>query len=290
LRKFGIIGHVKRTNVGRTARLIVQWLKGNQLDYCVCEDIAAYIGEKDHLVPRNEMWRHIDCLLSLGGDGTMLAAVRAVAHHGIPVFGINVGNLGFLTEITAQEIPDALEKIRNDDYQIEERMVLETSVANSDHNIYFALNDVVLDNGGDSRLVKLDLYLGLQFVSSFNADGLILATPTGSTAYNLAAGGPVLDPQLSALIVSPICPHSLTLRPIVFHSNSQLNIKVADEDISARLTVDGQISMKLKPGAEVLVKKAAHMVKLIRIKDYAFFEILRTKLHLGARPLSSGNA
>jgi NAD+ kinase len=290
LKKFGITGHSKRTNVGRTARLIIELLKQDNLEYCVCEDVAELIGDSEHLVLRSEMWKQIDCLLALGGDGTMLSAARTVALHGVPIFGINVGNLGFLTEITANEIPDALTKIRNDDYKLEERMVLEAAITNGDNNIYFALNDVVLDNGGDSRLVKLDLYQGEQFVCSYNADGLIIATPTGSTAYNLAAGGPVLYPQLGALIASPICPHSLTLRPIVFDENSLLNIKVADEDIHARLTVDGQISMTLKPGAEVLVKKAAHKVKLIRIKKYAFFEILRTKLHLGARPLSSDNA
>jgi NAD+ kinase len=290
LKRFGITGHAKRTNVGRTARLIIDWLLLNKLDYCVCEDVAELIGENDHRILRAEMWSKIDCLLSLGGDGTMLGAARAVAHHGVPIFGINVGSLGFLTEITAQEVPSALEKIRNDDYKIEERMVLDTVIANGDPTVYYALNDVVLDNGGDSRLVKLDLYQNSQFVCSYNADGLIIATPTGSTAYNLAAGGPVLYPQLGALIASPICPHSLTLRPIVFDENSQLNIRAADENVHARMTIDGQISMTLKPGAEVLIKKAAHKVKLIRIKEYAFFEILRTKLHLGARPLSSDNA
>lgn len=290
MNRFGIIGHIKRTNVGRVARTIVDWLTLNNLEYFLGEDIAALIGDSEHLISSDIFYKKIDCLLSLGGDGTMLAAARAIGHRGIPIFGINVGNLGFLTEITAQDIPEALQKLKEDDFLIEERMLLEAFVRQKDEPAKYALNDIVLDNGEDSRLVKLDLHLGRQFVCSYNADGLIIATPTGSTAYNLAAGGPVLHPQLEVIIASPICPHSLTLRPIVFEPNSQLIIKLAGEDIDVRLTIDGQVSSHLPPGTEVVIKKAPFRVKLIRLKEYSFFEILRTKLHLGARPLSNDNA
>jgi NAD+ kinase len=290
LKRFGIIGHSKKDNVGRAARVIIDWLGLYNLDYYISEDVASIVGMYNNVVPLEELWQNIDCLLALGGDGTMLAAVRAAGHHGIPIFGINVGNLGFLTEITAQDIPMALGKIKDDDFIVEERMVLESLVSNDGDMPLYALNDIVLDNGEDSRLVKLDLFLDRQFVCSYNADGLIIATPTGSTAYNLAAGGPVLQPQLEALIASPICPHSLTLRPLAFSHNSQVVIRLANDTVNVRMTVDGQVSSILSPGTEIMIKKAPHYVKLIRLKEYDFFEILRNKLHLGARPLSNNNA
>jgi NAD+ kinase len=242
----------------------------------------------------SELHEDIDCVISLGGDGTMLSSVRNVGHHGIPVFGINVGRLGFLTEIMAQDIPSALEKIKNDEYDIDKRMVLQASISDKENKSHYALNDIVLDHGDSTRLIKLDLYQvdanrEEHFVCPYNADGLIISTPTGSTAYNLATGGPVMHPHLGAIIASPICPHSLTLRPILFDEKSKLKIKVASDDIDVRMTVDGQIRYTLEHGAEITVCRAPHMIKLVRIKDYSFFEILRTKLHWGARPLTADN-
>jgi len=290
LKRFGIIAHLRRANVGRTCRVITEWLKSHDLKYWICEELADTIDEKENIKPLSRIWEDVDCVLSLGGDGTMLSSIRAVGHHGIPVFGINVGSLGFLTEIMAQDIPDALEKLKNDEYIIENRMVLETEIVGSDADKIYALNDVILDRADSTRLIKLDLYRNNQFVCSYHADGLIISTPTGSTAYNLAAGGPVLYPQLGALIASPICPHSLTLRPIIFDDSSELLIKNTYNNVDVRLTTDGQVSCHLDAESEVIVKKAPHTTKLIRIKEYSFFEILRSKLHLGARPLTADNA
>jgi len=294
LKRFGIIAHPTRPNIERTAKLVIEWLKSEQLSYCVCSELAEIIGEIKCVKPMSELHEDIDCVLSLGGDGTMLSSIRNVGHHGIPVFGINVGRLGFLTEIMAQDIPLALEKLKDDDFEIEERMVLEAGTSNSGEKRHYALNDIVLDHGDSTRLVKLDLYQvdsnqEEHFVCSYNADGLIISTPTGSTAYNLAAGGPVIHPQLGAIIASPICPHSLTLRPILFDDKSELTIKVASDNIDVRMTVDGQVRYTLEHGARISVRRAPNMIKLIRIKDYSFFEILRTKLHWGARPLTANN-
>jgi NAD+ kinase len=290
VKRFGIIAHTGRSNVEQTVKLIIDWLEKQKLEYWLCEDLTAIIDDKKHVLPLNKIWESVDCVLSLGGDGTMLSSIRAVGKHGIPVFGINIGRLGFLTEILASDIPNALQKLKNDEYIIEARMVLQTHVIGTEKGTFCALNDVVLDHGDSTRLIKLDLYRGDQFVCSYNSDGLIISTPTGSTAYNLAAGGPVIYPHLGALIASPICPHSLTLRPIVFDNTSELHIKIAHNDIDVRLTVDGQINCILDPDAEVVVRKAPHNAKLIRIQEYSFFEILRTKLHWGARPLTADNA
>jgi NAD+ kinase len=290
LKKFGIIAHIKRPNIKSIVRTIIDWVENKGLEYWVCEELSGIAGKSERLKPKSRIWEDIDCVLSLGGDGTILSSVRAVGQHDIPIFGINVGSLGFLTEVLAQDIQAALEKLKNDDFFIEERMILEARVTNSKKRNYQALNDVVLDNGGLSRLIKLDLYRGKQFVCSYSADGLIISTPTGSTAYNLAAGGPVMHPHLGAIIASPICPHSLTLRPILFDENSELTVKVAINEINARLTVDGQLGCMLDSREKVIVKKAPYRAKLIRLKEYPFFEILRTKLHWGAGPLTNGNA
>jgi len=290
LKKFGIIAHVKRPNVKRTAKVIMDWADKQGLEYWICEELSGIAGKTERFKPKSRIWEDVDCVISLGGDGTILSSVRAIGQHNIPVFGINVGSLGFLTEVLAQDIPSALDKLKNDEFFIEERMILEAKVTSKQDINYNALNDVVLDNGGLSRLIKLDLYRDKQFVCSYNADGLIISTPTGSTAYNLAAGGPVMHPNLGAIIASPICPHSLTLRSILFDENSKLAVRVAVNEINARLTVDGQLGCMLDSHEKVIVKKAPYRAKLIRLKEYSFFEILRTKLHWGARPLTNGNA
>ena len=290
MKRFGIIAHTKRPNVERTVCTIIDWINKNNLSYWVCEELSGLIGEKKFVKPLSNIWEDVDCVLSLGGDGTMLSSIRAVGHHGIPVFGINAGGLGFLTEVLANEIPQVLEKLKDDDYHIEERLVLEAEILETDKSKFYALNDVVLDQGESARLIKLDLFRNKQFVCSYHSDGLIISTPTGSTAYNLAAGGPVLHPPLGALIVSPICPHTLTLRPIIFDDTSELMVKNSTGNFNVRMTVDGQVSCLLNPDSKIIVKKAPHSVKLVRLKDYSFFEILRTKLHWGARPLTPGNA
>lgn len=286
MKRFGIIAHTKKPAAEKVARSIIAWLKSRNLHYCLSGNLAELIDDPECQAPPEKLPELADCLLSLGGDGTMLSSARAVGIRGLPVFGINVGSLGFLTEIVPREVAAALEKLTNDDFHIEERMILETTVNSTEKVTYSAMNDVVLDHGDSIRLINLDLYSNREFVCSYNADGLIISTPTGSTAYNLAAGGPVIHPKLGALIATPICPHSLTLRPIIFDDHSELAIKVADDDIEVRLTVDGQVSCILDSEAEISVKKAPYKIKLIRIKDYHFFEILRTKLHWGARPLT----
>ncbi len=290
MKSFGILGHHKRAGVVPAVQLVLKWIKENGLKYVLCEEIAELIDEKGNQLPREKMHTEIDCLLSLGGDGTMLAAARAVGQYGIPIFGINVGSLGFLTEATTSEIITSLEAIKAGRFIIDERMALRVECEGLCDDHLYALNDIVFDNGADTRLVKLDLFLNDKFVCSYNADGLIIATPTGSTAYNLAAGGPVLHPQLDAIIACPICPHSLTIRPILFSNDAQIVVRLAAPDIDGRLTIDGQVNLITPPAADVLIRRASHRVMLIRLHEYDFFNILRTKLHLGARPLTNDNA
>jgi NAD+ kinase len=289
MKTFGLIAHLKRPNVERTASMLIDWLTKEKLEYRLSENLSQVLNRPDKVLPDAAFFDNLDCILSLGGDGTMLMSIRKLGHYDVPVFGINVGRLGFLTEVLPENLLAALEKLKNDDYEIDERMMLKAEVEGSQDGHYHALNDVVLDHGDNTRLIKLDLYQDAEFVCPYNADGLIVSTPTGSTAYNLAAGGPVMHPHLAAIIASPICPHSLTLRPIIFDDSRQLTIKVASDDIDVRMTVDGQVSCILEPGTKVHISKSAHKARLIRIEPYSFFEILRTKLHWGARPLMANN-
>lgn len=290
LKRFGILAHHRRPGVLPAARTIVEWIEKNGFEYFLCDEIAELMGDRIHRVSRDKMHEKIDCLLSLGGDGTMLASARAVGQYGIPIFGVNVGSLGFLTEATTSDIIGSLEIIKSGKFIIDERMVLKVECEGMCENDLYALNDVVVDNGEDTRLVKLDLFLNDKFVCSYNADGLIISTPTGSTAYNLAAGGPVIHPQLDAIIACPICPHSLTIRPILFSKDAHIVVRLAASDIDGRLTIDGQVNLIMPPAADVLISRADYRVKLIRTREYDFFQILRTKLHLGARPLTNENA
>ncbi len=263
---------------------IIGWASENKVEVFIGEELTPLIGQKEKFSPREKLWEVSEVLISLGGDGTMLASARAVGEHKIPILGINLGGVGFLTEINSNDLQNTLNKLKKGDYFIEKRMVLETEVEGVKKLDQYALNDVVIDKGEVARLFLLHLYLQDEFICSYSADGLIISTPTGSTAYSLAAGGPIINPRMNAIIVSPICPHTLASRPIVFSENETLKVVVELSSREAVLTIDGQVAFGLKSGSSVLVRKAKHSVNLIKFRDRSFYEILRRKLHWGARP------
>ncbi len=200
--------------------------------------------------------------------------------------GINLGSLGFLTQLTADEMESALTRVAENDYNIEERLVLKTEVLNDSPLEYpFALNDVVVDKGNVSRVINLSLYANDEYICSYTADGIVISTPTGSTAYSLAVGGPILDPTMQAFIVSPISPFSLATRPIIFPPDSVLEIKVRSEHGNAMLTIDGQVATQFRPIGSIKVSRADHIAKLIRFEENSFYDILRKKLHWGKLPV-----
>ena len=248
------------------------------------EELSALLGYKEKSSPREKLWQLCEMIISLGGDGTMLASARAVGEHQTPILGINLGGLGFLTEITSNDLDKTLERLKQKDFFIEKRMVLETEVEGLKKFDQFALNDVVIDKGEVARLFQMHLYANDEFVCSYSADGLIISTPTGSTAYCLAAGGPIINPRTNLIIVSPMCPHTFASRPIIFSENEKLKVVVELAQREVVLTIDGQVAFALKSGSSVLVRKAKHPVNLIKFKDRSFYEILRRKLHWGARP------
>ena len=284
MKSIGIIANVKKELTKGVVEEIFEWANKNGSDCFICEELTPLVGHEEKSLSRVELGKESDVLISLGGDGTMLASARAVGQHETPILGINLGGVGFLTEINSNDLCRALNKLKRGNYFIEKRMVLETEVEGIKKLDQYALNDVVLDKGEVARLFLLHLYLQDEFICSYSADGLIISTPTGSTAYCLAAGGPIINPWMNAIIVSPICPHTLASRSIVFSENETLKVVVELSSRHAVLTIDGQVAFKLKSGSSVLIRKAKHSVNLVKFRDRSFYDILRTKLHWGARP------
>ena len=284
MKSIGIIANVRKELTKGVVEEIIAWAGENGFDSFICEELTPLVGHKEKSLSREELGKTSDVLISLGGDGTMLASARAVAQHQTPILGINLGGVGFMTEINSNDLGNTLNRLKSGDYFIEKRMVLESEVEGVGKLDQYALNDVVLDKGEVARLFLLHLYLQDEFICSYSADGLIISTPTGSTAYCLAAGGPIINPRMNAIIVSPICPHTLASRPIVFSENETLKVVVELSSRHAVLTIDGQVAFNLKSGSSVSVRKAEHWVNLVKFRDRSFYDILRTKLHWGARP------
>ena len=233
----------------------------------------------------------VDWIVVLGGDGTLLGAARKVGRFGMPVLGINLGGLGFLTEIPLKKMYPAIEKMLAGDLEIERRIMLETKIMRKGKEVFcfLALNDMVINKGPLARIFDLDVYINQDLLTTFRGDGLIIATPTGSTAYSLAAGGPILYPTMANIIVTPICPFTLTNRPIILPDRSIIKIlmgKESEERVS--LTFDGQVGFDFIYGDEVMIMKSDHELNLVKSPDQSYFEILRTKLMWGGAPYNNG--
>jgi NAD+ kinase len=232
-------------------------------------------------VSPDEIYRVAECIVVLGGDGSILDAARRASPYGRPLFGINMGHLGYMTEMEGGDF-SLLSRLVSEDFHIDERSMLSVEVYNQNGGrkaSSFALNDAVISNGSVSRIVDLELYEGGGLVSSFRADGLIIATPTGSTAYSMAAGGPIADPRLNCFCVTPICSHSLTARPMLFRDDITLEIKnVCQREKMLCLTVDGRINFELYRGDTVRITRSPTKTRLIRMHEQSFYAILQEKM------------
>ncbi|MBF0557147.1 MAG: NAD(+)/NADH kinase [Nitrospirae bacterium] len=226
-----------------------------------------------------------DMIIVFGGDGTMLGVTRLIGDRGVPILGVNLGGLGFITEVNKDELFDVMDEILAGNYSLEERIMLAARVMRNNNAVadFTVLNDVVVNKGALARMIELDTFIDSRYVTTFRADGLIISTPTGSTAYSLAAGGPILYPSLNSIMLSPICPHTLTNRPIVLPDGVEIRstLKASGEDVF--LTLDGQIGFSLQRDDTVEVKKAAFTTRLLIPKDRDYFQVLRTKLKWGER-------
>ncbi len=229
------------------------------------------------------MVNNIECLLVFGGDGTILNSGRLVAPSGVPLLGINLGRLGFLSEVDVSNIQLGLESIISKDYHIEERMMIEASVLRDGKVIakHIALNDAVLTKGAFARLIYFELKISGESVGIYPADGLIISTPTGSTAYSLSAGGPVVTPDLDIMLVTPICTHALWARPIIVSPSSLIEVELISNIDEVMLTMDGQHGLQLEKNDRVLITQASYKVKFVKLETRNFFRVLKHKMREG---------
>ncbi len=245
------------------------------------EKAAAVMGAEpaDH----NEIREKSDLVVVLGGDGTLISAARLLGSKETPVLGVNLGRLGFLTETRVDEAVAALDDFLNDNYRLEKRMKLHCHIEEEGRKTLEieVLNDVVLNKSDLARIIEMEVYINGDFVNRYRADGLIISTPTGSTAYNLAAGGPIVHPETETIIISPICPHALTNRPIVISDNSNITIKLRSRDENVSITYDGQVWRSIDPTMTISVKKAQSPTVLVVPKNKNYYSLLREKLGWG---------
>jgi NAD+ kinase len=285
LKTFGLAVNLSKKSVISLVQKTINWLELRACKILIDAQVARTLGRMDLAVDSSGIIKNADCLITFGGDGTLLQTTRLAAPLSIPVFGINLGHLGFLTEIDIPDISSSLEKLLAGQYNIEERMMLEARVFRNGQSVVrvSGLNDAVITKGAFARLIILETYVNSDFVGTFPADGLIVATPTGSTAYSLSAGGPLVTPDLEVMLITPICPHTLTARPMVISANNLVRVLIPHKPGEVMLTVDGQHGCKLQPNDEVLISKASFNAKFIKLKDVSFFDVLREKLKEGER-------
>lgn len=286
-RNIGIIGRLGSVQVLDTIRRLKTFLTDHNLHVILDETIAEMLpGHGMQVSSRQSLGESCDLVIVVGGDGSLLGAARAMARHRVPVLGINRGNLGFLTDISPDELEKRVGEVLAGQYTVESRFLLEAQARRQNEAIgeSDALNDVVLHPGKSTRMIEFELYIDGQFVYSQKSDGLIIATPTGSTAYALSAGGPIMHPKLDALVIVPMHPHTLSSRPIVVNGHSELKIVVSPNmQMYPQISCDGQNHFTCAPGDTVTIRKKSQKLHLIHPLDYNYYEVCRNKLGWGSR-------
>ncbi len=285
MKRIGIVAKTDREDARTVVPRLLQWCAARGIQPVLDKETAGLCPEASVATARKpELPGQVDLLLVLGGDGTLLSVARLVGDLGVPILGVNLGGLGFLTALTAEELFPALEAYLNGELVIEERMMLGAVVSRQGERLsdYVALNDVVVTKSAMSRIIRLEVAVDGQFATGYRADGLIISTPTGSTAYCLSAGGPIVFPTMDAMVLTPICSHTLTNRPIVLPATQRIEVTLlTDQDVM--LTLDGQVGFALKQADIVEVRRAASRIRLLRFPQKHFFSVLRTKLKWGER-------
>lgn len=276
----GLYPNTRKQNVLTVLGWLVQHLKERNVKALIPDEAARELGFADLGCDREMMKKEIQMALTLGGDGTVLSTVRDVAAAGVPVCGINLGQLGFLTEVEVPDLTPAVDKLIGGDYYIEERLMLDAVVREGEREIFLpsALNDVVVTKGGFSRMIRLKLYIDGELTAKYPADGLIVATSTGSTGYSLSAGGPVVNPNLNVILLTPICPHTLDARSLIVSDKEEIKITMQATHDDIVLTMDGQLVHHLTPDDTVIVRRSPNRARFIRLSGRSYSHTLRTKL------------
>src|ERR1700678_4474756 len=285
IRSAGIICKPIPDMVASVVPPLRDWLHARKIETFIDPRTATTLHTNGSALTREEMSHKVDLLIVLGGDGTLLAAARALHGHIIPILAVNLGGLGFLTSVTLDELYPVLESVLEGKHRTTERMMLDAKIVHHSQPAerQCALNDAVANKAALARMLDFDVHVDGNHVGRYRADGLVVATPTGSTAYSLAAGGPIIDPDLDAFVITPICPHMLTNRPLVVPDTARIDLDFTAADEPVYITLDGQIGFQLKPQDRVRITKSKSRVALVRPPSKTYFEVLRSKLKWGER-------
>ena len=290
MKRIGIIAKQNKPEAIPVVRNLVEWLQPKKIEVYMEEGMVKQFhpplaGPHLNSVEREDIPTKAEMIIVLGGDGTLLSVARLVGDHDVPILGVNLGGLGFLTEITLEELYRVLEKVVQGDFITDERVVLNASVVRRGERMaeFIVLNDAVINKGALARIIDLETTINGEYLTTFKSDGLILSTPTGSTAYNLSAGGPIVYPSLHCIIITPICPHTLTNRPIMIPDDVEIRATLKTKQQEVILTLDGQQGFTLEFEDIVEVKKAEGHIFLIKSPYRHYFEVLREKLKWGGR-------
>jgi len=282
IRRISISAKISSPAALETAARTAAELRGRGFEVCFDYATADRLNDRGPCVSKNDLGKNAALIITFGGDGTLLSVARH-APGTVPILGVNMGTLGFLTELRVEDFKEVLERVLAGDYESEERVAFDVAVRGPgrDHRTYRVLNDATINKSALARIIEMRVTVGGEFMSSFRADGLIIATPTGSTAYNLSAGGPIIYPTMGAVVLTPICPHMLTNRPVVLPDTLAIEIGIATPHQEIFLTLDGQEGLPIGEHDTVSVKKSAVAVTLIRTPNKSYFDVLRTKLKWG---------
>jgi len=285
--KFAIWGFQSDEEIASHVSEILERLLSAEHELYILDSFSDLLNlshPKVNAIPENEIPQDLDFIISIGGDGTLLSAAQAVMRYPIPILGINLGSLGFLTSLE-RDWRTEFEKILNGHYHIEERMVLNCRLEFPDgsEETLWALNDVVIERADVFTLLALEVRVGDELLNRYLSDGLIISTPTGSTAYALSAGGPIIDPSLEAILITPISAHTLSVRPVVLTGEKSIYIKLSEDEIQARLHIDGKDTREIDPSIRIRIRPSSYRIQLVVLPENTFYEKLRKKLHWGQR-------
>lgn len=285
MKKIGLIANINKDNIQTVVSEIIALLNQRGAEVLMPPGTIDSFNSINSDMSVNEMLNLVQCFMVLGGDGTILSSARIGARAGIPVLGINMGRLGFLSELDIPDVASGFDSLFRGDYYIDERMMLYARVIRDSRVLeeFTCLNDAVITKGAFARLIRLETRVNGEEVGTYPADGIIVASPTGSTAYSLSAGGPVVTPNLDLMLITPICPHALWARPMVIAPSSIVEVKVLSDRAEIMLTVDGQHGLRLKQNDIVFIGSSPLKAKFLRLKQRSFFNVLRKKLSEGQR-------
>lgn len=283
----GIIANITKENVFEVVSSLLNKLKKNNLDYILTNSLSESDGKikiklfDEFFSDDKELYEKADIIMSIGGDGTMLVTAYNAQFYDKPVLGVNLGKLGFLAEANINQMDKIIQDLKEGKYVIEERMVINGIASGHEKDKLFAINDIVIDKGGWPKMIELTVWVGGEYVTTFSADGLIIATPTGSTGYSISVGGPIVSPKTDVITVSPISPHSLTVRPLVLPSSQEIFIKADSPYKEIQVSCDGQRVFDFPPPTEIKIRKSDRPLKLVHTSLTTYFETLRNKLLWG---------